>query len=294
MALRLSLTLAMLVAGTALLVASSSAGSTAETPKGGTLRLSSVFDVDSVDPALAYSINSWQLQYATCAKLFNYPDAPGARGTRVVPEVVDRYAISKDGRTYTFDLKRSFRFHTGARVTAHSFADALNRDAQPQLASPAAAYLREIVGAQAVIDGSAQTISGVGVLDPYRLQIRLRKPLGDLTARLTMPFFCPILPRTPVDPKGVDNPAGSGPYYVAERIVNQRVVLRRNPHYHGGRPANVDEIVVSFGETSDACVTAVEQDRNDSCLIVLPSAIRGVAERHGITGRTGSSSSHPE
>ena len=29
------------------------------------------------------------------------------------------------------------------------------------------------------------------MLGPYRLQIRLTKPLGDLPARLTMPFFCP-------------------------------------------------------------------------------------------------------
>ena len=290
---RLVLTLAVPVVGTALLVASGLArpaeggAAAVGATKGGTLRLSSVFDVDSVDPGLAYSINSWLLQYATCAKLFNYPDAPGAQGTRVIPEVVDRYAISEDGRTYTFDLKRSFRFHTGARVTAQSFADAFNRDAQPQLASPATVYLRDIVGAARVLDGTAQSISGIQVLGPYRLRIRLTKPAGDLTARLTMPFFCPILPRTPVDRNGIDNPGGSGPYYVAERIVNQRLVLRRNPHYRGSRPTNVDEIVLSFGETSDACVTAVEQDRNDNCLILLPSAYRGVADRHGINRPNG-------
>ena len=98
---------------------------------------------------------SWPIGYATCAKLFNYPDAPGAAGTRVVPEVVDRFTVSKDGRTYTFELKQTFRFHTGAAVTAQSFADAFNRDAQPRLESPATAFMHEIVGAAAVIDGKA-------------------------------------------------------------------------------------------------------------------------------------------
>ena len=110
--------------------------------------------------------------------------------------------------------------------------------------------MREIEGAEAVIAGRAKTISGVRALGPYRLRIRLTQPVGDFTARLTMAFFCPILPNTPVDPKGIDDPAGSRPYYVAERVVNQRVILKRNPHYRGNRPAN-DEIVDLWHEPGE-------------------------------------------
>jgi ABC-type oligopeptide transport system substrate-binding subunit len=121
------------------------------------------------------------------------------------------------------------------------------------------------------------------VLGRYRLQIRLTRRLGDFTARLTMPFFCPIIPGTPVDPKGIDDPAGSGPYYVAERIVNQRTVLARNPHYRGRRPANVDKIVWTVGGI-EACQEAVEQDRADFCGEpgAPRAAFRALAERHGI------------
>jgi ABC-type oligopeptide transport system substrate-binding subunit len=281
---RLGGLLVVLVAGATLLVASSLAGTTVEAPKGGTLRIASFDDVDHVDTALAYLTDSWLLQYATCAKLFNHPDASGAGGARVIPEVVQSFAVSRDGRTYTFTLKDSFRFHTGASVTAQSFADAFNRNAQPKLASPAAAYMREIVGARAVMDGDARTISGVRVLDRYRLQIRLTRPLGDFTARLTMPFFCPILPNTPIDPKGIDNPAGSGPYFVAERTVNQRIVLRRNPHYRGGRPANVDEIEWTIGATLQECQRAVEDDRVDFCGVpgAAPAASRALADQYGV------------
>jgi ABC-type oligopeptide transport system substrate-binding subunit len=112
----------------------------------------------------------------------------------VIPEVAAGFPIvSSNGRVYTFDLKRTFRFHTGAAVTARSFAEAFNRDANPKMQSPAVAlgYLHDIVGADAVIKGKATMISGVRVLGTYRLQIRLTKPLGDFTARLTIPFFCP-------------------------------------------------------------------------------------------------------
>ncbi len=168
----------MLAAGTALLVAAGlahSAGGAGEARKGGTLRYSLPADVDSVDPALAYSGRSWPIGYATCARLFNYPDAAGVAGTRLVREVVDTYAVSMDERTYTFELKRTFRFHTGAPVTAQSFADAFNRDANPKLKSPAVVYMREIVGAAAVIDGKATSITGIRVLGRYRLQIRLSR-----------------------------------------------------------------------------------------------------------------------
>ena len=117
----------LLVVALGLLAVAAFAGPKAN--RGGTLRLGTG-GIDSVDPALAYAGPSWMIEWATCAKLFNYPDAAGAAGTRLVPEVVDRYAVS--GRQdYTFVLKRAFRFQTGARVTAQSFADAFNRDANP-------------------------------------------------------------------------------------------------------------------------------------------------------------------
>jgi hypothetical protein len=51
---------AMLTVGTVLLVAAGLAypGAAAEAPRGGTLRLGSVSDVDFVDPALAYGPDS--------------------------------------------------------------------------------------------------------------------------------------------------------------------------------------------------------------------------------------------
>ena len=144
--------------------------------------------------------------------------------------------------------------------------------------------MHEIVGAAAVIDGKAASISGIRVLGRYRLQIRLTKPLGDFTARLTLPFFCPVLPNTPIDLAGIDNPRGSGPYYVAERVENQRIVLERNPYYRGARPANVDQVVWTIGESREACLRAVEQDRLDHCVdfSVAPTAYRELAEKYGI------------
>ena len=273
----------MLVIGGAVAAAASAhTSSDAEAGKGGTLRLASFQEVDSVDTALAYTPWSLPIVYATCAKLFNLPDASGAEGAKVVPEVVKAYTVSRDGRTYTFDLKRTFRFHTGAPVTAQDFAHAFNRVAQPELRSPATKFMREIAGAGAVSTGTAEIISGIRVLGRYRLQIRLTQRVGDFTARLTLPFFCPVPPGTP--PTETDEPVASGPYYVAERVVNHRIVLKRNPYYRGNRPANVDEVVWRTDASRDACLAAVQQDAIDHCVhfSIPPTAYRSLAEQHGV------------
>jgi ABC-type oligopeptide transport system substrate-binding subunit len=283
---RISLSLALLVTGLAMFAAAgaASAGGAGETRKGGTLRLASFEDVGQLDTALGYTPIPWSISFAACAKLFNHPDEAGAAGTRVIPEVVQSYTVSRDGRTYDFELRRTFRFHTGVRVTAQSFADAFNRNAHPaQKATDAAGFMREIEGAQAMIDGRATSISGVRVLGRYHLQIRLTMPLGDFPQRLTLPFFCPVLPDTPVDPRGVD-PAGSGPYYIAEHVVNQRVVLKRNPFYRGNRPAKVDQVVWTVGETREDCLVAIEANRIDHCFPfgVPNAAYESLAEKYGV------------
>ena len=79
----------------------------------------------------------------------------------------------------------------------------------------------------------------------------------------------------------VNDPAGSGPYYLQERVVNQRMVLKRNPFYRGDRPANVDEVVWTFG-SYEACVVAVEQDRIDYCFTGVEHVPQRLAERYGI------------
>jgi peptide/nickel transport system substrate-binding protein len=255
--------------------------------EGGTLRISRGRDIDSVDPALAYLPDSWMLQFATCAKLYNYPDKPAPQGAIPVPEVATGFPeVSRDGRTQTIRLRRTYRFHTGQRVTAANFVAAFNRNASPKLESPAITYLHEIVGADAVIDGRAETISGVKALARYTLQIRTTRPLSDLVSRLTMPFFCPIAVNTPREE--IQNPPGSGPYYVASRIPNRQVALERNRFYRGPRPANVDQIVLTI-RAPGACRAAVEQDEIDYCAGggVPPADYPEIAAKYGINEKGG-------
>ena len=270
-----------------------------EQQKGGTLRISRGRDIDFIDPALAANIDALMLEFATCANLYNYPDKPAPQGAIAIPEVATGFPkVSAHGKTQTIQLKRTFRFNNGRPVTAANFVAAFNRDAKPILVggagpnshkefSLARKYLREIVGADAVIAGRAQTISGVRALGRYTLQIRTTRPVLDLVFRLTTPFFCPIAVNTPL--AEINDPLGSGPYYVADRVLNRQVVLKRNPFYRGSRPKNVDQIIMTMATGQAACRAAVERNEVDYCAGAgIPQAdYQAIVAKYGMNRKGG-------
>jgi ABC-type transport system substrate-binding protein len=283
---RLGLTLLALGAGVVLLVSGAFASPQGEPARGGTLRLIWGAEPDSVDPALASGlIGSWALLNMTCAKLFTTVDDPDTGKPRVAPEVVRSERVSNGGRTYTFELKRTFRFDTGAPVTARSFADAFHRNADPRMGSPARPFMREIAGADAAMRAPAKKISGVRVLGRYRLRIRLKRPAGDLRARLTMPYFCPIVPGTPIDPKGIDKPPGSGPYYIDDRVPGRQIVLERNPYYAGGRTANPNRIVWTIESDPRERLEKIERGEGDFMIVGFghsDAQVRDLVDKYGV------------
>src|SRR5205823_10846668 len=122
-------------------------------------------------------------------KLYNWQDGTN----RLVPEVASGFWISNHGRTYTFTIRKGFRFSNGKPVTAKSFAYAIDRVANHELASPGAQFITdpngaEIIGARAVNNGTAKHVSGVTVKG-RRLIIRLVKSDPAFLEKLTMPFF---------------------------------------------------------------------------------------------------------
>src|SRR5262249_1931866 len=190
---------AMLVAGLTLLVAgiAHAATGTTKSPRahsktGGTMNINlSSTDFDFLDPALAYADWSWQFTYLMNCKLLNYPDKNAPEGTKLQPEAADFPVVSKDGLTYTFTIKKDAggcKFNTGEQVTAASFAHAINRNLTPSMQSPAITFIKDIVGAQDVIDGKATTASGVQA-SGNKLTIKLTAPSADFVARINLGFF---------------------------------------------------------------------------------------------------------
>jgi peptide/nickel transport system substrate-binding protein len=144
--------------------------------------------VEFLDPALNYDFIGWRLEYLTCARLLTYPDRPGAAGARLVPDVARGMPrVTNGGRTYTFTVRRNFRFSDGTAVTPRSFVRAIERALHPKMQSPAANFVADIVGADAVQKGKRTTPSGVGVKGDS-LSISLVRPAPDFMNRIAMVF----------------------------------------------------------------------------------------------------------
>jgi peptide/nickel transport system substrate-binding protein len=290
---RLMLSVAMLLVGAGLLAASAVAGNSGSaSPQatdsgqarvGGTFKHSLSVDIDYVDPALAYYVPSWAIMYSTGAMLLNYPDAPAPRGSRLTPEVAAGFPrIARNGLTYTFQLKNSYRLSNGQRVTAANFVYAINRDLNRRMNSPAQPFIEDIVGAEAVIAGRASRATGVRAIGRYGLQIRLTRRAPDLLARLAMPFFQAIPTNLPINSEGVNAPVHTaGPYYIARWERNRQVVVNRNRFYRGPRPHNVNSIVVDIGLPLETIKLNIDRGVTDTGDIP-PAAHAELGRRYGV------------
>jgi ABC-type oligopeptide transport system substrate-binding subunit len=265
---------------------STSGGNTTTAPatKGGTLKLNmSNTDVDFTDPTLAYGSASWQLEYATALRLYNYPDKPAPLGSKLVPEAAAGFPIiSKDGLTYTITVKDGFKFSDGTPVTAENFAYAINRALSPKMQSPVATFITNIVGAQETLDGKTDKASGVTV-SGNKLTIKLKAADGGLLAKLGMPFFQAIPTTLPIDSKGVSVYASAGPYYFSNRAVGRSILMKKNPNYTGDRPQNVDQIQIDVNTNVNQSLLQVKADQVDYDMGGLPpSSHSQLASQYGV------------
>ena len=229
-------------------------------------------DITYLDPALNYDFYGWRLEAATCAMLLGYPDKAGRAGARLYPEVARSFPkISGNGKTYTFQLRSGFRFSDGSPVTAASYARAIERALSPKMQSPAATFVSDIVGADKVLAGKAARPSGV-IANGNTLTVRLTKVAPDFLSRIAMPFFCAIPPNLPIDPQGVNEPPGAGPYYMSSKQKGSQIILRKNPYYGGNRKQTWDviRVVVEVGE--QASYLQVRKGEADLDLYSLPTA----------------------
>ena len=73
----------------------------------------------------------------------------------------------------------------------------------------------------------------------------------------------------------------AGPYYIASDVPKRRLVLRRNPNYHGDRPARMREIVFDLEATAARAVASVEAGRADYLSNVPVERVAELDQRYG-------------
>jgi peptide/nickel transport system substrate-binding protein len=242
--------------------------------------------LDNMDPALSFTPSAWALLDTVCARLMSYPDKRAPAGLRLQPEVAAAPpTVSRDLKTFTFRLRKDFRFSDGSPVRASAFARAINRTLAPLMKSPGALFTREIVGAREVLAGRRSTATGV-VARGDTLTVRFTRPAPDFPALTTMPFFCAVPPTMPLDAEGIGDFPSAGPYHVTEYRPGERVEIRRNPFYGGSRPHHVDGFDVDLRAPSvDDPIRRIDRGEVDWTISLMPVFLNpalGLVEKYGV------------
>ena len=167
---------ALALAGAALLVTSVGSGASDQRKRGGTLKLISAGDVDSVDPGQTYYAFGWQILHAVHRTLYSIP----ANSTRTVPDLAaGPPRISGDGKTITVRIKRGIRFGppVNREVTAADVKYAIERSFSVSVTNGyVSLYFSDLVGYPAKPPKTPKPVSGI--TDARQVHDRLQAQAG--------------------------------------------------------------------------------------------------------------------
>ncbi|GMR14667.1 MAG: ABC transporter substrate-binding protein [Gammaproteobacteria bacterium] len=185
----------------------------------------------TLDPHLARGVPSAHI----LRDLFEGLTAESPNG-RVIPGAAIRWNISRDGKTYTFYLRREARWSNGDLVTAEDFVYGLRRSASPATASNYAQVLLPIANAAEVLSGALPVDQlGVTAINEYILQIKLKGPtpyfLGLLNHSSTYPVHRPSQMNYGSAFSRPGNLVSNGAYVLKDWVVRSRIELTRNENY---------------------------------------------------------------
>jgi len=317
-------TLAVLLGSIALLA---SAGCGSSTPTGpGDLAGSQVYnrtfflagsaDIGTFDPTLAQSTAESTVINFTFGGLLTLD-----KNLAVEKWDAKDFSVSPDGLTYTFHLRDNVKFSNGKAVTASDYAYAINRAANPCVASPLSSYVYSIKDAttfanETCSNGTISAATGqtspvittligdsLQAVDNKTLKITLQAPGAYFLEEMTYPVYYAIDQAvvgldstgekwTDTLTQGATGQGGDGPYYVSFWDHATAIKLKPNPNWWGyvrNTHPYLQELDFTFFSNSDTAYTAYQAGQFDYAQVTPASAVaaaRSDADFHEITQLT--------
>jgi peptide/nickel transport system substrate-binding protein len=178
---------------------------------------------------------------------------------QVTPDLATKWAVSPDGKTYTFTLRQDVKFHDGTPFDASSVVANINY----------------------ITNKSTQSNISLGLLGPctkatatakYTVTIGCSAPYAPLLAQLGEPYLGMQSPEA-IAKYGKDlgqHPVGTGPFSFVSYQPNQSVVLKRNEAYvwgpaatkHTG-PPDIAQLTFQIVPSSQARVSQFQSGQSD-------------------------------
>jgi oligopeptide transport system substrate-binding protein len=196
----------------------------------------------TLDPHLAEGLASAHI----LRDLFEGLTAEAPDG-RIIPGAAIRWNISRDGKTYTFYLRRDALWSNGDPVTAEDFVYGLKRSADPATASAYAQVLLPIANAQEVLAGDLPPDElGVSALDEFTLQISMRDPTPYFLALLNHSSTYPVHRASEQEFGSAfsrpGNLVSNGAYVLEDWVIRSRIDLVKNENYWDAKNVSIEKV----------------------------------------------------
>ena len=166
---------------------------------------------------------------------------------RIIPGAAIRWNISRDGKTFTFYLRRDALWSNGDPVTAHDFVYGLRRSASPATASSNAQALLPIANAAEVLAGELPLEQlGVIALDDFTLQINMIDPTPYFLGLLNNPSTYPVHRESVLEHGAAYSRPGklvsNGAYVLKDWTIRSHIELVKNENYWDAENTIIEKI----------------------------------------------------
>ncbi|RME74673.1 MAG: ABC transporter substrate-binding protein [Planctomycetota bacterium] len=168
-----------------------------------------------------------------------------AHGTEIEPALATSWEVSEDGLRWTFTLRKGVRFHDGSPCDAEAVVFTFSRIIDPKHPAHDAEILNTAL---------YQDIERVQALDARHVRFTLRRALAPrlFLGNLTVYTAFIVPPGKLASREARDafarQPIGTGPFVFERWETGQRIVLRRNEHYWGPKPAIERVVLLSIAD----------------------------------------------
>jgi oligopeptide transport system substrate-binding protein len=186
---------------------------------------------------------------------------------------------TKDQTNYDIAIKSGQKWSDGSPVTAKNFVDAWNWGALSTNAALLSSFYAPIEGYDAVSADppTAQTMSGLKVVDDTHFTVKLSRPQADFALQLGYIAFYPMPDAAFKDITAFGAaPASDGPYMLKSPTAwehNVKIDLVPNPDYDGPRKPKNGGLSLVFYQSEEAAYNDLLAGTLDVLDAVPPSAL---------------------
>jgi peptide/nickel transport system substrate-binding protein len=171
----------------------------------------------------------------------------------VIPDLAASWEVSKDGKIWTFHLRKDVKWHDGKAFTAEDVVFTYNAILNPKVNS--------VRRSEYIINGDPINFKA---LDKYTVQAILPKPFAPFLVRSGMS----IIPKHILEGKDINtadfnrSPVGTGPFKFKEWVTGDHITVARNLDYYLGKP-RLAEIIFKIIPDANAQLVALEAGEID-------------------------------